>query len=142
MRIDFTYKALRRIAHLDIHNVGGGRIADRLLQTYGAGSKPFFGDDKIVFTCESWLLFPAVKQMLSPQSNLFAFISDYELMDSGYYDDFFSWAWRLYDTKEQDIDKLPQNTSLRKKYIDYVKSGKKSGWGYGAFVYSDANAEV
>lgn len=22
MRIDFTYKALRRIAHLDIHNVG------------------------------------------------------------------------------------------------------------------------
>ena len=45
-------------------------------------------------------------------------------------------------TKEQDIDKLPQNTSLRKKYIDYVKSGKKSGWGYGAFVYPDANAEV
>ena len=45
-------------------------------------------------------------------------------------------------TEEQDIDKLPQNTSLRKKYIDYVKSGKKSGWGYGAFVYSDANAEV
>ena len=87
-------------------------------------------------------MFPAVKQMLSPQSNLFAFISDYELIDSGYYDDFFSWAWRLYDTKEQDIDKLPQNTSLRKKYIDYVKSGKKSGWGYGAFVYSDANAEV
>lgn len=37
---------------------------------------------------------------------------------------------------------IPQNTSLRKKYIDYVKSGKKSGWGYGAFVYSDANAEV
>lgn len=31
-------------------------------------------------------------------------------------------------TEEQDIDKLPQNTSLRKKYIDYVKSGKKSGW--------------
>lgn len=46
------------------------------------------------------------------------------------------------DTKEQDIDKLPQNTSLRKKYIDYIKSGKKSGWGYGAFVYSDANEEV
>lgn len=45
-------------------------------------------------------------------------------------------------TEEQDIGKLPQNTSLRKKYIDYVKSGKKSGWGYGAFVYSDANAEV
>ena len=45
-------------------------------------------------------------------------------------------------TEEQDIDKLPQNTSLRKKYIDYVKSGKKSGWGYGAFVYSDANAEA
>ena len=63
-------------------------------------------------------------------------------MDSGYYDDFFSWAWRLYDTKEQDIDKLPQNTSLRKKYIDYAKSGKKSGWGYGAFVYSDANAKA
>ena len=37
---------------------------------------------------------------------------------------------------------IPQNTSLRKKYIDYVKSGKKSGWGYGAFVYSDANAEA
>ena len=45
-------------------------------------------------------------------------------------------------TEEQDIDKLPQNTSLRKKYIEYVKSGKKSGWGYGAFVYSDANAEA
>ncbi len=57
-----------------------------------------------------------------------------------------SYAYRIkfnkITTEEQDIDKLPQNTSLRKKYIDYVKSGKKSGWGYGAFVYTDANAEV
>lgn len=140
-----TLKKGDKLLRVHIPRTGARLERDKQVESYRLAAdffKPFFGDDKIVFTCESWLLFPAVKQMLSPQSNLFAFISDYELIDSGYYDDFFSWAWRLYDTKEQDIDKLPQNTSLRKKYIDYVKSGKKSGWGYGAFVYSDANAEA
>lgn len=134
-----TLKKGDKLLRVHIPRTGERLERDEQIKSYRLAAeffKPFFGDDKIVFTCESWLLFPAVKQMLSPQSNLFAFISDYELMESGYYDDFFSWSWRLYDTKEENIDKLPQNTSLRRKYVEYIKSGKKSGWGYGVFVYS------
>ena len=62
-------------------------------------------------------------------------INDYTIMEVGYFEDFFKWSWRLFDTFEKDIDKLPQETSLQRSYLSYIKAGGKSGRGYGIFKY-------
>lgn len=87
-----------------------------------------------VFVCNSWLLFPRNKEVLSPSSNLYAFISDYEILESGEYEDY-SEVWRLFDRNyEGDVEQLPQDTSFRRAYADWIRKGEKTGWGYGMFV--------
>lgn len=136
--LNFTLKKGEKVLSVHIPRTGSRLSREEQVEAYQQAAeffKPYFGNDKIVFCCNSWLLFPPVKQMLSATSNLAAFIFDYEVLETGLYDDFYEWAWRLYDSGEKDIDKLPQNTSLRRNYAEYIKSGKKSGWGFGAFIY-------
>ena len=95
-------------------------------------------DKPVVFVCKSWLLFPKNKEFLRPTSNLALFMSDFTIVEIGYYEDY-SWRWRLFDTKESNIEKLPQNTSLQRMYIQLMKRGELTGWGYGVFVYRDFN---
>lgn len=95
-----------------------------------------WGDRPMAFVCESWLLFGPNRKVLSPQSNLYAFLSDYEIIDQGEYEDY-SEVWRLFDQNYNgDVEQLPQNTSLRRAYADWIRRGRKTGWGYGVFVYS------
>jgi hypothetical protein len=44
--------------------------------------------------------------------------------------------WRLFDTKEMNPDRLPIDSSLRRAYVDHLKKGGKTGWGYGVIVAS------
>lgn len=83
-----------------------------------------------VFMCHSWLLFPEHSRMLPPNSNIRRFMSEYEIVESGMYADN-AQAWRLFDTEETDPDKLPADSSLRRTYIQYFKSGGVMGWGFG-----------
>lgn len=99
--------------------------------------KRFFPDKPVVFTCHSWLLFPKNKEVLSTQSNLYAFMSDYDIIERGEYEDY-SQVWRLFDRKYNgDVKSLPQDTSLRRAYADWIRKGEKTGWGYGMYVYKD-----
>jgi hypothetical protein len=84
------------------------------------------------FVCHSWLLYPEHFKMLSPTSNIYRFISEYDIVKSGVnsgYD-----LWRLFDTDERDPDKLPADSSLRRSYIAYLKNGGKPGWGFGVKI--------
>ena len=97
----------------------------------------WFGDSPIAFTCGSWLLYPRNKEILSPSSNLYKFISDYDIIKSKDYSDYRE-MWRLFDTEiTENIDALPQDTSLRKAYADIMKRGEPLGEGYGVYVPSD-----
>ena len=35
--------------------------------------------------------------------------------------------------KMGDVATLPQDTSLRKRYAEFLQKGGKTGWGYGVF---------
>lgn len=88
-----------------------------------------------VFVCHSWLLFPRNKEVLSPESNLYAFIADFDIIEQKEYEDY-SQVWRLFDKEYQgDVEALPQNTSLRRAYADWIRKGEKTGWGYGVYVW-------
>ena len=45
--------------------------------------------------------------------------------------------WRLYDceVKDKDINTLPTDTSLGRNFIEYMKTGKKIGYGHGIYIY-------
>jgi len=91
----------------------------------------------LVFKCSSWLLFPKHAEVLKPGSNLMAFFSDYEILEEGLYDDY-EQVWRLFDVHYNgDPEQLPQDSSLRRTYADWIRKGEKTGWGFGIYIYPD-----
>ena len=101
-------------------------------------ARKFFADafpkGPAIFNCSSWLLYPWNLEILSPTSNLRAFIQDYEIVRSGDYEDY-SALWRLFDCNYTgNPDDLPQNSSLRRAYAARVKRGEPTGYGVGFFT--------
>ncbi len=98
----------------------------------------FFKDefDEIIFICNSWLLYPWNRQVLKEGSNLADFYDDYTIVHSGDYANY-NEVWRLFDCLyDGNPDKLPNNTSLRRAYIDRIKSGEPTGYGIGVIDFS------
>ena len=93
------------------------------------------GGAPVAFVCDSWLLFPKNKEIMKPGSNLLAFISDFDVYEWGYYDNYND-TWRLFDTPyTPDLEKLPADTSLRREYIKMMANGEKTGYGKGVYLY-------
>ncbi|MBO5269586.1 MAG: hypothetical protein J6B77_02290 [Clostridia bacterium] len=97
-----------------------------------AQARAFFRDEvgeRCPFVCHSWLLYPKNKELLSPHSNTYRFMSEYEIIASG--DNLGEDLWRLFDTDEKHPDRLPADTSFRRAYAEHLKKGGRVGWGLG-----------
>lgn len=96
----------------------------------------FFGNGKPMgFVCSSWLLYPGHVEFLSPKSNILDFMRDFEIIESKDKDEF-SDAWRVFaNHSEKPPEQWPQDTSLRKAFAQRILSGKKTGSGYGIFIF-------
>lgn len=81
------------------------------------------------FVCDSWLLYPENKNILPPHSNTYRFMSEYDII--GWEVNNGEDLWRLFDTEEKNPDRLPANSSMRRCYIDHLKSGGRVGCGFG-----------
>lgn len=98
-----------------------------------------FGDQSIIFVCHSWLLSREIPEMLNEGANLKGFINDftiveYETADEGDYSE----AWRLFDMDYTgDLDDYPEDSSLRRRYKEYLKNGGRMGCGLGFFFAED-----
>ncbi|MBO5070399.1 MAG: hypothetical protein J6C37_08565 [Roseburia sp.] len=129
---------------INVHIPRTGTRLDRagLMESYRAAAEFYknrpaseFAGQPLAFVCHSWLLFPRNKEILSPQSNLRSFISDYDIIEQGVYDDYAE-VWRLFDVNYNgDVEQLPQDTSFRRAYANWIRKGEKTGWGFGVFVY-------
>lgn len=95
----------------------------------------FFKDkvNKKVYVCDSWLLGPINKQLLNPKSNIYSFMSEFDIISSGVYRENED-LWRIFDTNEQNPDKLPADTSLRRAIINHLKSGGRLEYGFGVLI--------
>ena len=96
----------------------------------------YFKGDKLVFTCNSWLLFPELKEILPSHLNMVDFLSDFDIIsertDEGYKN-----GWRLFGVEyDGNPDHLPANTTARRCIVNWLKSGKDMGTGFGVKVYS------
>ena len=88
---------------------------------------------KIRFEMESWILHPAFREIFSKESNIRKFGELFKLTE---YHDTDTELWYIFWNKEgTTINEFPSETSLQKKCIEYLKSGKKLGEGTGYFYY-------
>ena len=87
------------------------------------------------FVCSSWLLFEGTQKLLSENSNIRKFASDFDIIQNKYSaPGDYSELWRLYDMEYTgDLDDFPADSSLRRAYKDYLKSGGTFGSAYGIF---------
>ena len=88
--------------------------------------------DPTPFVCHSWLLYPENKNILSETSNTYKFMSRFDIIRTSR-DKHGANLWRLFDTKETNPDRLPVDTSFRRRYVEYLKNGGKLGSGFGLF---------
>ncbi len=100
-----------------------------------ARAKEFFKDKidgDIAFVCHSWLLYPENKDILPQHTNTYKFMERFDIIESDITRDNHD-LWRLFDTDEQNPDRLPADSSMRRAYIEHLKRGGKTGNGYGVF---------
>ena len=117
----------------------GGRLSPEDVDAACATASDFFkqryGVKEVVFACHSWLLYPANKTMLSESSNLYSFMSRFEVIDVQE-DAEYKEVWRLFDKDyDGDVSALPQDTSLRRAYAQRIKENKPLGVALGVWVY-------
>ena len=88
----------------------------------------------MVAVCSSWLLYPEFyKKVFKKGSNLSRFYELFEVVDSKKRA-FSADAWRVFGTLETDLDKLPQDTTLQRNLLAFLKEGNSMGGGYGVLV--------
>jgi len=115
----------------------GGRLDGEGMSAAYAQAAAFFKAryelKRAVFVCSSWLLFQRNLEVLSPDSNLRRFIQCFDIVDQGEYADY-AQVWRLFDRDYTgDVELLPQDTSFRRAYADWIRKGEKTGWARGVY---------
>jgi hypothetical protein len=124
---------------INVHIPRSGKPLDHddVLASYALASKMFsslFPEGEVLFTCKSWLLDPWNYSVLSPNSNLYAFMKDFKIVKSGFYEGYGE-MWRLFDCDCTSGAHLPRNSSLRRAYADRIEKGEAVGWGLGLFLF-------
>lgn len=93
-------------------------------------------------TCESWLLSPALKDLLPEGSRILRFQEAFELEEI-YPEDDAALEWVFYvaegQRKELDISRLPEDTSLQRKMKAMIMKGGKPGAGKGILLQKANN---
>ena len=127
------------VISVHIPRTGKPLAREDVASAYGRARR-FFTDrigSPVIFVCRSWLLFPKLRQVLSPQSNLLAFAKDYDVFDYGEYADYEE-TWRIFDKRfTPELETLPQKTSLQRVVLEWIKEGEKFGWGYGVYRHEN-----
>lgn len=125
----------------DCHIPSGGRLA---LEDVYASFKKAYGfykkngilkGDIMTVTCHSWILYPETAKVFAPESNLRKFAELFDVKrveDDPKNEDF----WRIFGVEyDENFEKAPQDTSLRKNLIAYLKNGGNLGAGIGVLQF-------
>lgn len=86
----------------------------------------YFPDwENVLLSCDSWLLSPALKELLDEGSNILDFQSLFEI-ESTEYESMWVLGW-VFPGYESISDDLPEKTTLQKRMKEYLLSDKKVG---------------
>ncbi len=92
--------------------------------------KDSFEGGKVIFRCASWLLMPEHDLILSENSNIRKFMSEFEICQK--YNSNGD-LWRVFNTEKiyDDPTLYPNKTSLQRAYIKFLSEGGVAGGGIG-----------
>ena len=114
---------------LSVHIAAGEPLDhDAALDSYGQ-AKTFFKNPSPVFVCYSWLLSPALPELLPPESNILAFQRDYALFGTDEADR--QAEERIFGAPRDDFAAYPEGTTLQRRAKAWLLSGKKIPSGAG-----------
>lgn len=95
---------------------------------------PEYEGEQIV--CDSWLLSPALKELLPATSNIIAFQNQFRVTRTDWDSPWFmGWIWSRSD---MPIEELPENTSLQRNVKKHLMAGGKIGSAYGEYIGAKA----
>lgn len=94
-------------------------------------AEEFFGNSYEAYVCDSWLLAPALKEMLAETSNIIQFQNLFEIVNVHHR--FPQAEQRIFADVREDKENYPEDTVLQKRAKEYILSGKDIGIGVGFF---------
>lgn len=121
-----------------IHIPSKGKMTrEKRLESYRA-AHDFFGYKKgepIALYCSTWFLYEGYRECFPEGSNLRDFRDDFDVVQDleteGFPD-----AWRIFNCDfVGDTSGLPRDTTLQRKFIEYIENGGKFGLGRGVILY-------
>lgn len=119
---------------LSLHIPSDANLTDENIRCSFADAHAFFTKfypsyANVDVYCETWLLTPCLKELLSPSSRILHFQTFFDILHT----DNDSPAFRdwVFPGAPESIKDLPENTSLQKNAKAYLLSGKKIGWTLG-----------
>lgn len=92
----------------------------------------FFRGVPPIFVCHSWLLYPGLKEILKPDSNIIQFQNMFTVYETDENDR--QAEERIFINLSDKPDTYPENTGLQRNAKAYLISGKKLGVGLGIIV--------
>ncbi len=123
---------------INIHIPEDGPIKhEDVLESYRRAYRYFNCTGVRAFVCSSWLLYPGNYEFLSAQSNIRAFMNDFDIIQRG--DS--KWSgdlWRVFGPCQpfDDTSKFPRDTDMQRRMIRYLEEHDYvTGWGYGIFLF-------
>ena len=88
--------------------------------------KKYFGMEKIIFLCHSWMLHPWLEKVLPESSGIVKFSSKYKKIEVEEHLEEVKY-WLFPDDENTPVEKLPQNTSLQRSFVEKVSRGESVG---------------
>ncbi len=144
-RYEYTFRGKlypigSRVVNIHIPRTETSLNHDEVLASYKMAEEMFaerFGNEPLLFLCDSYLLDPFIPKVLKATSNLTAFHNDFTIVKTG--ESYtYSALWPVFDCiYDGDISKLPADTSLRRAYIERIKENKPFFYGHGMFFYKN-----
>ena len=95
-------------------------------------------DGKQAFVCSTWFFYPAYQGTVFPVgSNIYKFAQLFDIIsvaDSETFKD----CWRIFSVEQiTDIDALPQETSIQRRFVEYLRAGGKCGTAAGVVLLDE-----
>ncbi len=137
--LDFEFRDILKSGDtvINVHIPNCGPLTPESVQESLKMAYDFFGpnyENKLIFMCISWLLYPPTA-ILSPEgSNMRKFYELFDVVDEKESPEDYD-LWRVFYTETKDYKSLPRETSLQRNFYDYLNSGKHFGNGFGFIVY-------
>ncbi|MDE7164300.1 MAG: acyltransferase domain-containing protein [Clostridiales bacterium] len=132
--LEYEYRDDEKVIHLHIPSGSDISIENckKSLNEFNSFTAKYFPEKSYPIVCNSWLLSPALDELLPPQSKIIRFKNCFDIASwNKTENEFLQW---VYGKTDIEYDRLPEKTELQKNMKKYLISGGLIGSAYGRLI--------